>query len=146
MKHVLTALLFAVSMVASAQTDKPGTRDIINSFLTELLEFSKDAGAFAKEQVPLVLQEYVKWGIAEGLMIFFGCSLYIIGFAYGAKRWAIDAHRGDDDLAAFLYLMIGGILSLMAFVGALVDGILPAIKAIVAPRVYLIEKLSDLIK
>ncbi len=44
-------------------------KDILNELLRTLLEGIQQAGAFVKEQLPLVLQEYVQWGVAEGVIM-----------------------------------------------------------------------------
>jgi hypothetical protein len=139
MKQLLTAVFFFLSMSASAQ-DKPGTRDIINSFLTELLEFSKDAGAFAKEQVPLVLQEYIAWGVASSVvwMLPFLVMLFFIARVW---KWALREAEGSDGFsvaAAIVYTVV--------MLPGIIYNLLDLTKAIVAPRVYLIETLTDLIR
>lgn len=147
MKQLLAILFTVLTIGASAQdtTDtKPSTNDIVNSFMTELLEFSKDAGAFAKEQVPLVLQEYVAWGAAEGITLFVLGAALIIGYVYGCRRWALQAADDGESVAA-IYIILGGMASIAASFAVFV-GLMQAMKALIAPRVYLIETLSDLIR
>lgn len=147
MKHLLTSLFLALACVASAQTvtldttvAQPDTRTIVNSFLIELLEFSKDAGAFAKEQVPLVLKEYIYWGIASRIvwMLPFLVMLY---FSVRIWRWAIDSASESDGIEFLPTVIYTAIM-----VTGIIYNALKLTKAIVAPRVYLLETLSDLIK
>jgi len=143
MKQLLAILFTVLTIGASAQdtTDtKPSTKDIVNSFLTELLEFSKDAGAFAKEQVPLVLQEYIAWGIASSIVLLLP-FLVMLFFSVRVWKWAVRVAEDSDGfsiVAAFLYSII--------MLPGLIINLLDLTKAIVAPRVYLIETLSDLIR
>jgi len=143
MKQLLAILFTVLTIGASAQdtTDtKPSTKDIVNSFLTELLEFSKDAGAFAKEQVPLVLQEYIAWGIASSI-VWLLPFLVMLFFSVRVWKWAVRVAEDSDGfsiVAAFLYSII--------MLPGLIINLLDLTKAIVAPRVYLIETLSDLIR
>lgn len=143
MKQLLAILFTVLTIGASAQdtTDtKPSTKDIVNSFLTELLEFSKDAGAFAKEQVPLVLQEYIAWGIASSI-VWLLPFLVMLFFSVRVWKWAVREAEDSDGFsiaAAFLYSII--------MLPGLIINLLDLTKAIVAPRVYLIETLSDLIR
>lgn len=143
MKQLLAIIFIALSTSTWAQTDSTevsDTRTIVNSFLTELLEFSKDAGAFAKEQVPLVLKEYIYWGIASSIvwMLPFLAMMYFVPriWRWGAKE--AEASGGLSVFLSFCYLTIG----LAGFIYNLLD----MTKAIVAPRVYLIETISNLIK
>lgn len=143
MKQLLAILFTVLTIGASAQgtTDtKPSTKDIVNSFLTELLEFSKDAGAFAKEQVPLVLQEYIAWGIASSIVLLLP-FLVMLFFSVRVWKWAVRVAEDSDGfsiVAAFLYSII--------MLPGLIINLLDLTKAIVAPRVYLIETLSGLIR
>lgn len=144
MKQLLAILFTVLTIGASAQdtTDtKPSTKDIVNSFLTELLEFSKDAGAFAKEQVPLVLQEYIAWGIASSI-VWLLPFLVMLFFSVRVWKWAVRVAEDSDGfsiVAAFLY-------SIILVLPGLIINLLDLTKAIVAPRVYLIETLSGLIR
>lgn len=143
MKSILTSILLLVAIGAQAQSDSTevsDTRTIVNSFLTELLEFSKDAGAFAKEQVPLVLKEYIYWGIASSIvwMLPFLVMLY---FSLRLWKWAVHEIGESDGFSLVPAFVYTGIM-----VPGIVYNLLRLTKAIVAPRVYLIETLSDLIK
>lgn len=143
MKSILTSILLLVAIGTQAQTDTTkvsDTRTIINSFLTELLEFTKDAGAFAKEQIPLVLKEYIYWGIASSIvwMLPFLVMLYFFPRLW---RWAANEVKGSDGFS-----LVPAIVYTAIMVPGIVYNLLGLTKAIVAPRVYLIETLSDLIK
>lgn len=128
------------------------TKDILNEFLKTLLEGVQQAGAFVKEQLPLVLQEYVQWGVAEGVLKFvlFGVATYFllrvsIKWAY-AKAREIEARKNYDDSTGYW------IAAIFLFVGAVpttihsITGLMQAAKAAIAPRVYLLEELSKLVQ
>lgn len=140
--HRLLCLAFvgAIALPMQAQDTKPETRDIVNQFLTELLEFSKDAGAFAKEQVPLVLQEYIAWGIASSI-VWMLPFLFAAYFLPRVWRWAIECADGSEGLSIFAAIAMSAVV-----VSTVIYHVLEITKAVVAPRVYLIETLSDLLK
>lgn len=128
------------------------TKDILNEFLKTLLEGVQQAGAFVKEQLPLVLQEYVKWGVVEGALKFvlLGLATYLllrvaIKWAY-AKAREIDARNNYDDSIGYWLAAI--MLSLGAVPTAIqsIMGLMQAAKAAIAPRVYLLEELSKLVQ
>ncbi len=128
------------------------TQDIINAFLSELLEGVKSAGAFVKEQLPLVLQEYITWGIVSGFLLFASA----IAVSFCVMKWVIppmrrrrDELRAKDSFGSMDYnagIAVTTVITIGFFVAMFLVGLLPAIKAMVAPRVYLLEELSKLVK
>lgn len=119
------------------------TKTILNQFLSSLMEGLNKAGAFVTEQLPLVLQEYITWEIASSIVWLVPWTLAAIGCV---KLWkwllSIDDDDADDKELAFL---IAAVPSIIAF-GAVIYNVLDMCKAIFAPRVYLIEELSKLVK
>lgn len=121
------------------------TKDILNQFLSELLEGVKAAGAFVNEQLPLVLQEYIVWGVAES---FIWLLPFLAPFVWLQFQWkkaiAYDSKEnniGSDAMPVTVFVAIGSILLSIGVVYHLLD----LVKPLVAPRVYLIEELSKLI-
>lgn len=153
MKHLII-FLFAIvlSIGANAQSDSTkvaadateqasiDTKTVIAEFLKQLLEFTKDAGAFAKEQIPLVLKEYIYWGIASSV-VWLLPFLVMLYFSFRIWRWAIDKIEESDWFS---------LVSAIAYTAIMLPGILyhllDLMKAIVAPRVYLIEQLTSMLK
>ena len=128
------------------------TKTILNQFLSSLMEGLNKAGAFITEQLPLVLQEYITWGIVKGMIVF------IVGIAamLSWKKWIYDPAkirlaelRRKDSLDAMdvnMWIGVSGIVALTVLAVGIFCGLLPATKAIFAPRVYLIEEISKLVK
>lgn len=153
MKHLIIFLFaIALSIGASAQSDSTkvaadkteqaslDTKTVIAEFLNQLLEFTKDAGAFAKEQVPLVLKEYIYWGIASSA-VWLLPFLVMLYFSFRVWRWAIrelEESDGTTVLPAVVYSII--------MIAGLIYNLLDLAKAVVAPRVYLIEQLTSMLK
>ena len=139
-RFLCLAFVGAIALNAQAQDTIPEKQDVVDAFLYELLDFAKDAGAFAKEQVPLVLQEYITWGIVSSII----WMLPFLAFAFFVPRLLRIASKMEPDEGAFLGVLVffGSATSVIAIVYHSLD----AAKAIFAPRVYLIETLSELLK
>lgn len=126
------------------------TKDILNEFLKTLLEGVEQAGAFVKEQLPLVLQEYVAWGIVEGAAMCILCSISVFVLCRLVVKWAVPSAKkassnGDLDIGYWMAAIIMAIGCVpISFIA--INGLLSAMKALIAPRVYLIEELSKLVQ
>jgi len=105
------------------------------------LESGMDA---AQEQMPLLLGEIIAWGIAEHLIIaamFWVAPCVWVCVGMSVYRHVAEANNeGDAGFMVFVVsvlqapLIIGGVMFFLA-----------ALKAVVAPRLYLIEYLRDLL-
>jgi len=121
----------------SAEADK------IRESLASLLEYTEQAVEFSKDQAPLVAQEIIHWGIASNAawVLAWVAAIVALSFVFRAGR---RAHAKNDlsmgDLVMFLsVLAIGGCsLGVMSSLGGF-------IKAVVAPRLYLIEYIGRLL-
>jgi hypothetical protein len=123
----------------------------LTQYLEELVATLKEGGQFAMEQLPLFVHEYLSWGFWESVIwgaILLSASSILI---YMAKLF-FNKYNGYEptsylDDGHMLYIIVSGISaigSIFAVVGAITN-ILTAIKITVAPRVYLIENLTNLL-
>lgn len=128
------------------------TKTILNQFLASLMEGLDKAGAFVTEQLPLVLQEYITWGIVKGvivLMVGIAAMFSWRKWIYAPAKIRLAELRRRDSLDAMdvnMWIGISGVVALTVLAVGIFCGLLPAAKAIFAPRVYLIEELSKLVK
>jgi hypothetical protein len=115
---------------------------------------TQSAGDFAITQAPLAAQEFIRWeivghGITAGLYLICGIAMLICGIL-GLRYLMSDKmnwEKGPN--GGFAVSAVGCILGFAAMVGVLPSGISEAkqsIKAYVAPRVVIIEKISDLVR
>lgn len=128
------------------------TQDILNAFASELIEGVRNAGAFVMEQIPIVLQEYITWGVIKGLILFVAA----IAVHFGVRKWIVgpmrisrEELRKRESLDVIDYnagIIILTVVTVGLSIAMFFVGLLPAIKAMVAPRVYLLEELSKLVK
>lgn len=127
----------------------------LEELLSMLVDTLKEGGQFVAEQTPLVVQEFLNWAIVKaGLGLLLGMILTIVGVLAvkkllttwqdpGTPYWKKRSY-GDPEVTGLggVYMIIGTILG---FAGTLVTciNIYNLTYVIVAPRVYLIEQISN---
>ena len=105
--------------------------------------YVNEAADFAAEQAPLVAVEMIRWGVASSAIEAVVCAAILFA-AYKAVRW-IHAEREDPkylddrDSAYFLVLPFSCAAS-----GFFMHAVLSATKAIVSPRLFVLERLASL--
>ena len=117
--------------------------DKLMEFLLVSLQESKD---FAVEQAPQVAKEMISWGqICYGIGVFCFCLGGILTFCLGLWVWK----RRNDDGYDHDGCVAGSVFSWALTLG-LLAGMLTHVaffcKATYAPRLYLIEQVSSLVK
>ena len=136
---------------------------IIQQWAVELLEWAKTGKGFVTEQAPLIAQEVIRWGITSAaIRMIIGIIAIVVGWKFslfierkrqrmhdreereienGQRNSYSDLHSLHTlgiIIGRFLIIPIGTLL----FFAALLDGV----KALVVPRIYLIEYLTTLVK
>ena len=109
---------------------------------TETLGGAADtAKAFAQEQVPDVIHQYVMWGIINNLILFTVCITSIVGFILAFKTLG---KRSDFDTGFFIILG-GGLWFLPSVIGAVMT-FREMVLIYIAPKVWLIQEAARLLK
>ncbi len=126
-----------------------------NELQTKLVLWLENAaqaiGDFAVKEIPPVMHEYLQWKFFEACYwAIFPIICFIIGaliFRYGMKL--IKDPKCDYDGVEIVPSVIGAVVVFVATIAILassVSRIKTAIQIKVAPKVYLIEQASDIIK
>lgn len=132
------------------------TKNALNEFIVSSIEAVKQGAEFVKEQVPMVLQEYIAWGIVSNavMAVVFAAVLYGM---YRVAKWAYDntndgmRKRGEeigryrDDFGYVMAITLSALASIVA-ASCMVSSISDALMAAVAPRVYLIQTFTEMMK
>lgn len=119
-------------------------RAVTAQTLQELLNTLTQAKAFIISQAPDIAQEMLRWAVLSGILYF---VLWVVAGAVLCKA-AYTAYTINDDVPKFIlaiFSVFGGIafIPLTIFtIGAVYE----AAQALCAPKVYLIEHISSLIK
>lgn len=124
----------------------------LERYLDELVALIKDAGAFALEELPIFLQEYLfyyAWYHAFWMMLWLGVflALFFTAFSYWREysRKKKEDYPSEHELGN-IRVVIACCSAVSVFIlAAVVDQGLSLLKATIAPRVYLIENLTKLL-
>lgn len=116
--------------------------------LLEFIEKSSEATLdFTKEQVPLVVQEVLNWGFYSNLAYTIISLLFFITFAViTLKSYKTLFSEKWNDAAPGFMLIIPLIAGLGASITPFILHGMLCIKICVAPRLYLLESLREIIK
>lgn len=135
----------------------------VSKALAEILEFLRDgleSGVeFASEQVPILIQEILSWGLiyyAMNLLIWISIPGVVLFVAWRLRTWLRveeDCHSYKDcsgyDGKEVAWVVSHWVLPIASSVWAIcVIGtfVPPILKILVAPRLYLIEQVQYLIR
>jgi hypothetical protein len=125
----------------------PQTEENINEALNWLQETGSAVQDFAVEQTPFYCQEVVAWAFWEGAFYASaGLLLGIFGLIGFVKffQWLpeSDYESNAKTMPAFIVAIIGSLVGLSLIANHLPD----AIKAVVSPRLVIVEHLMNLRK
>jgi hypothetical protein len=123
-------------------------RKALEAFLMNLLagaqKWGEKGADFAAEQIPLVLKEKLYYDFAWATVwLVFGLTLLVIANKVGIKLWK-SAETGEDDrLFGSVVIRLMGTVFALPFVFTNLNTML---KIGLAPRVYIIEWLTSLVR
>lgn len=173
MKYLMLCLFAAFSLVVAthaAETNhsplveaKQAVATNVNQVMLEMLTGVKNASGdiynfskqelgqgydFVKQQAPEVVKEFIRWQIAEAcvwILSFSGLAGVMFYFARQLKLSAANgssSYRGDKTAGKWVMRIVA---SLMLIITLGVNGMHIA-KCVVAPRVFIIEYVVDMVK
>lgn len=123
---------------------------VIKQWAKELLDWAKAGKEIVAEQVPLLVQEIIRWGFAEAVLymllgaVIFLCARYLMNKWYTRPEGGFwrSWDEGPGPLFAWIGIGAGYVIGFLMFFTSLFT----AVKCLVAPRVYLIEYLANLVQ
>lgn len=121
-------------------------QQLITDAGAKVLEYLEATEGFAIEQAPLLAQEILSWGLTLGvagvsISLIITALIWILGLKIKAACKEDNPHWGKDDEAfSFaMMLLVSGLPCIL-----LAAGMSTVLKVLVAPRLYIIEKISTL--
>lgn len=125
-----------------------------NELQTKLILWLENAaqaiGDFAVKEIPPVIHEYLQWKFFEAC---YYAILPIIGLLISVYilRWGIKLLNSDKDYGELeIVNVVGGstltLAALIATISISIPNLKTAVQIKIAPKVYLIEQASDIIK
>lgn len=126
-------------------------KERLEEYLMDLLGTLKEGGQAVMDEIPLFVEEYLYWGATEASIyafVFLFLSSALIYFAirmFKAGRDYEFESIHDDTKGAYYFLgILSSALSILTL-SKFLEETLIALKIMIAPRVYLIENLMQLI-
>lgn len=121
------------------------TRKALEQFALQIVDAAKAGGQWTTEQAPLLVQEWLRWQLAEAVifMVMFTSIATALGLfsKYCWKQYEEGYHYNDWNISG-TFLAIGcGVFALLTFVP-----LLQVVKVLVAPRVVVLEKFMELVR
>lgn len=129
--------------------------DELQKILTEVLVVVKDGAAWsaavAKQEIPLVVEEYLRWGLVEALLwavVFVLVAVVLLKAGKLCREFPYKDEKYNEakDFGMFMGHMGFRGLAALVFTLNTVPHVLGAVKILTAPRIYLLEQLSALVK
>jgi hypothetical protein len=116
--------------------------------LKDLYANLTQAKGFVLDQAPDFLRQVINWQIAQGVLSIIAAAVAVGVFIY-VFRWLrknIDSEKaGGDGTASVMFAIFGGAGALCACIFAMVQ-VFQAVKALVTPKLFLVEYLTQLVK
>lgn len=123
-------------------------RERVTRYMDAIEATASDAGEFVTEQMPLVAQEYLQYLWIDAVVTAAALAAVVVVAVIGCiLAWTHTRNsytRDDEELRAASVVVTAAVC--IFFGGAAVKYALDAVKVSVAPRVVLLEKVSELVK
>jgi len=113
-------------------------------YLDSLEQAISSSQNFAADQAPEVIKEIITWGIVRGLGTF-AVSMGIIFFIVKMINKAHKINHDDREFVIPVSYVVGGIIFLGAFIHG-INSFFNACQAMIAPRLYILEYIKELVK
>ena len=120
--------------------------------LGTVLEYVEKAAGFAADQAPLLVQEIISWGIVYNIAIAIfaaiiaTCSWYLVHRVTHACITTGNSYSSWSKYEAMAVSVIAGLFAFVPVSIVVIDHTMKAAKAIVAPRLYVLDILSGLVQ
>lgn len=124
------------------------TKAAMNAFAQQVIDAAQNAGKFASEQMPLVVQEWLRWlAVENAIWVVVSLSVLIASvYSFWAALRKLKSAPGYDAPPYVAWLIGGGIVP--GVLGAVLLGVsvVDLLKVLIAPRVVVLERFMDLFK
>lgn len=124
--------------------------EILKKYTVELVEFIKATKDLAVKEIPLFLQELIKYELWSSMVSILFNVAYILAIVLIA-RWSLiklDAFKFDDSDSRVVLktvLRLVTVICVIITAGFLFDNVNHAVKVKVAPRLIIVEKVQEYI-
>lgn len=124
------------------------TQEVLTKFISEMCDLLKAAKDFTLEQAPKVAIEILHYRLAMAI-VYMVIALIIGTLGFFLRKWAVKAYKenGERSNADMEFAWIFGWLAMLVACPVMFFiNLIDLLKVTLAPRLYLIEYLSELLK
>lgn len=133
-------------------------QETINAVLIDILKGAKDASSeiygasktgivkaveFAQEQSPMVVQEFLLWKFAQSVIWVIVGVIAIGALGFLIKKCVSKISKSDEGEIYLFPIVISIVISVVICFANIVPNVEQIVKVKVAPRVFMIEWVSD---
>lgn len=119
----------------------------LNAILAKLLGWMEDGAIWASKEVPLYVEELLRWGVAKSIVVL------VIGVIFGAvtffvTKQFVELYKKDESYDRdfwWLPIVFSGLIGGGVSLKLLISNTLNLVQILVAPRVWLLEYVDELI-
>ena len=127
---------------------KPELQEKIYTWITEA---AQKVGDWSSTEIPLFVTEYLQWKFVEAGMYTVIWAIVVaimLSFTPRFKRWCFDkqVRKDSDDLTIAIFCLVTLLFVAVAVISLPYDEIKDMLQIHIAPKVYLLEKASELLK
>jgi hypothetical protein len=120
----------------------------LSSIIADVIKATKDGvvniALFVQQQAPDLAKQIVSWGLWSSISEAFLNVITMVIIYKIWKHWAIVKWNENEEPTAMVFMVIGGIIFIIMFICVWVN-VEEIIKCLVAPKLYLIEYIKNLI-
>lgn len=120
------------------------TKRALEAFVLQIIDAAKSGAQWTAEQTPLLVQEWLRWQLAENVIHLFFAFIGVIFTVWWLKR--AKKFLEEDNPIGFIGGGVAALFGAMCGVAIIPVAIESIIKILVAPRVVVFEKFIELIK
>ena len=124
----------------------------LTAFVQQIIAAAKDGASWTAEQSPMVVQEWLRWQIVSGFTIAAVTTVMTaicLRVAWKIHRWVQDEKSdpyNDDNMLAYIPAAALVIICVVTWFEATAPALMSATKALIAPRVVVLERFMELLK
>jgi hypothetical protein len=124
--------------------------DVTAQTIKELLGMLTDTKAFVLAQAPDIFQQAIRWQIAQTILSLVGLTVFTILFFWLVRRLSTvladqEACRQNKEVPWLVAMLACGVITIILLIGSCID-VFTSVKAIVAPKLFLLDYVKGLLK
>jgi hypothetical protein len=129
-------------------------KEVLADYAVRALAWLESGVDIIQEELPLYIEELIKWNIAENIIYLILYLLGVITLGISAKL-SMKTHKIQkakvtditnwDDFGYWVWFVLSILAAISLFIGGILTQVTELVQLYIAPRVWLVEYLTDLV-